>query len=88
MVKKNPRGLKKPIKEKPFNRNYLRFIELPQDREFFSSCFTLKEGAYHPRGELDDKTRGRLKSLAKVIKENRGILKIAPLILLGILAAG
>jgi hypothetical protein len=58
---------RKPIDEKRFNKKFLKFIELPQDKQFFLSCFNLKEGKYTIAQSLDKSAIKKLKDLNKII---------------------
>ena len=86
---KAPGNLKKPIKEKVFQKRYLKFIVQPDDREWFASQFELKEEKYHLREGLDKKDVKKLKDLSGVIRKNRkGSIRLAPLALSGIVIGG
>ena len=86
---KVPGTLKKPIKEKVFQKRYLKCIEQPADRDWFASQFELKEEKYQLREGLDKNDAKRLKQLFGVIKKNRkGPISLFPLALAGIVIGG
>jgi uncharacterized protein (TIGR03545 family) len=81
MAKKAPALFRKPIKEKQFQSRFLKYIELPPDRAFLESCFTLNDGIYTFTAELDAGNLKKLKALAKAIKANRKLsLRLLPLL--------
>jgi uncharacterized protein (TIGR03545 family) len=93
MSKKIPSIFKKPIPEKKFEKHYARLLEQPADKEFLYNIFELKDSFYtlkeDPENETDKKRLKKLNSLAKDIKANRALpVKIIPLALTGVLAAG
>jgi uncharacterized protein (TIGR03545 family) len=89
MAKKAPGVFRKPIKQKKFEKKYLKYIEHPGDKKFFAECFTLKDEKYHLKDDMDEKNIKKLKSLVKVIKTNRkGSVKIIPIALAAILIGG
>jgi hypothetical protein len=86
---KAPGKLRKPIKEKKFNKRFLKYIEQPDDKQWFSSQFELKEGKYHIREGLDKKDVKKLKGLLGAIANNRkGPIRLFPLALAGIVIGG
>jgi uncharacterized protein (TIGR03545 family) len=75
-----PGAFRKPLKDKTFEKRYVRFIEHPGDRDFFIGCFQRREDAYVLRGDLGKDELKKLKGLLKEIQKNRkGALKLAPL---------
>ncbi|ADN01329.1 hypothetical protein [Spirochaeta thermophila] len=80
-----PRALKRPLTPKALS-SMTRFLEIPADREFFSSCFTETDGRFLLRGDLTPGERERLARLHREIKANRRLISAGPLILLGLLA--
>ncbi|MDR2767944.1 MAG: hypothetical protein LBB82_06420 [Treponema sp.] len=89
MAKKVPGLFTKSLIEKRFKSRLLKFIEQPDDREFLTSCYTVNEGVYTIRDDLDDKTIKKLKVLAKAIKINRkGPAKLLPIMALAVIIAG
>ncbi len=89
MAKKAPGPFGKPIKEKTFEKKYLKYIEHPGDKKFLVSCFTLADGVYTPKDDPDDKAIKKMKALLKVIKNNRkGTVKILPLTLAVLFVGG
>ena len=86
---KVPGKLKKPIKEKAFQKRFLKFIEQKDDRDWFASQFELREGVYCLREGVGKSDAKRLANLAGVIKSNRkGPLGVGPIALAGILVGG
>ena len=86
---KVPGKLKKPIKEKVFQKRFLKFIAQTDDRDWFASQFELKEGMYCLREGIDKSSAKKLKELVGVIQKNRkGPLSIGPLALAGIVVGG
>jgi uncharacterized protein (TIGR03545 family) len=86
---KVPGKLKKPIKEKAFQKRFLKLIEQADDRDWFASQFELKEGAYRLREGIGKSDAKRLANLAGVIQGNRkGPLSLAPLALAGVVVGG
>ncbi len=83
-----PPLFRKPIAEPDFDRRFLRFIELPADKEFVRSSFVLQDGWYRLKDGLDAALLKRLGAMAKAITSNRGIVKIGPLALSMVFAAG
>jgi len=82
---KVPGKLKKPIKEKAFQKRFLKLIEQPDDKAWFASQFELREGTYCLREGIGKNDAKRLAGLVDVIQKNRkGPLSIAPLALVGI----
>jgi hypothetical protein len=70
MAKKAPGAFRKPIKQKKFEKKFLKYIEHPGDKKFFADCFTLTDGIYHLKADPDEKTIKKLKALLKEIKKN------------------
>jgi uncharacterized protein (TIGR03545 family) len=89
-LKKVPGPLRKPIKQKKFEKKFLKYIEHPGDKKFFMDCFTLTDGMYTIKQQTADaKIVKKLKGLLKVIKKNRkGSVKIIPIILAAIVVGG
>lgn len=84
-----PAGIyRKPIPEKKFKAKYLKLVELPADKAFLEASFTLAEGAYTLKGDLDHAALTRLNKMAKAIKANRGFVKTGPLIAAALVAGG
>ncbi|MCL1837497.1 MAG: hypothetical protein FWG46_08120 [Treponema sp.] len=85
---KIPGTLKKPIKEKTFQKRFLKCIVQSADRDWFASQFELKDGKYFIRG-INKSDEKRLKQLYGVIKTNRkGPVRLGPLALAGIVIGG
>ena len=87
MALKVPGLFKKPIAEKDFEKRFLRFIELREDQEFLRSQVELNNGVYSFKPPTTQAEAKRLKTLARAITSNRGIVKRGPLILGGIFFA-
>jgi len=78
---KAPGSFKKPIKKNKFDKKFAKYIEHPQDKQFLYSCFELKDDDYIIRGDLTKDDVKKLKSLLKVVKENKkGPVKLVPII--------
>jgi len=79
---KIPGKIKKPLKTKVFEKKFAKYIEHPQDRQFFISCFEKKDDVYIIRDSVTKEDVKKLKTLLKVIKANRkGAVNFIPLIL-------
>ncbi|MCL1958082.1 MAG: hypothetical protein FWF68_00625 [Spirochaetes bacterium] len=77
---KAPGSLKKPIEKSKFEKKYTKYIEHPQDKQFFTSCFVFNNNNYTVRDNLTKDDVKRIKNLLKVIKGNRkGAVKLVPL---------
>ena len=88
-TRKAPGSLSKPIKEKRFEKHFLKYIEHPHDRQFFAACFDKQEDNYVIRANLNKDEVKKLKNLLKWIKNNRkGAIKIVPLAFAGAVVAG
>jgi uncharacterized protein (TIGR03545 family) len=89
MAKKVPGVFRKPIEEKRFEKRFLKFLEQPDDKKFFKSCFVHAGGVYTVKDALDDKAFKRFGSLFKVIMKNRGgAVQLLPVIAAALLVAG
>jgi len=87
-IKKAPGFFKKFISPETLEKKYLKYIEVPVDKTFVSSCYEAREDGLHIRTDLDAGQVKRLKSLAAAIKKNRqGVVNFVPLAVAGILAA-
>jgi uncharacterized protein (TIGR03545 family) len=85
---KAPGALRRPIKEKRFDRRFIKYIEHPNDRQFFTACFDKQEGKYVIRTNLNKDEVKKLKNLLNWIKKNRKVtLKIVPLAFAGAVVA-
>jgi uncharacterized protein (TIGR03545 family) len=85
---KAPGSLRKPIKEKRFEKHFIKYIEHPSDRQFFAACFDKKEDKYVIRNNLTKDDVRKLKDLLKWMKNNRkGAIKIVPLAFAGSVVA-
>jgi len=77
---KAPGSLKKPIDKSKFDKKYAKYLEHPQDKQFFISCFNLKDDKYTVRDNLTKDDVKKIKKLLKSIKQNRkGAVKLVPL---------
>ncbi|MDR0683733.1 MAG: hypothetical protein LBF83_01185 [Spirochaetaceae bacterium] len=80
MTKKTPGLFRKPIPEKKFIKNIIKFIEIKADREYLFSVFELKDGFYTVKPGITKKDAARLKALAKAVKSNRAwSVRVLPL---------
>jgi uncharacterized protein (TIGR03545 family) len=85
---KAPGSLKKPIEKNKFEKKYAKYIEHPQDKQFFKSCFELKDSMYTIRGNLTKDDVKKLNNLLKVIKGNKkGAVKLVPIAFAAIITA-
>jgi uncharacterized protein (TIGR03545 family) len=85
---KTPGHFKKPIKSKTFEKKYVKYIEHPQDRDFFTSCFEKNDDFYIIRGTLTKDDVKKLMKITKVIKVNRkGAVNFIPLMLAAAIVA-
>jgi len=95
MAKKAPGMLRKPIKERRFNK-LIKLLEQPEDREYLKSCFLYeagdegkKNGLYIIKEKINEDDIDRLKTLVKAIKENKkGPVNVLPIVVLAILIGG
>jgi len=77
---KAPGKFKKPIEKNKFDKNYAKYIEHPNDKQFLYSCFELKDNYYIARDNLTKDDVKKLKVLLKAIKENKkGAVKLVPI---------
>jgi len=84
---KAPGALRRPIKKSAFEKKYIKYLEHPQDRQFFISCFEQKDDIYVIRGITKDEAK-KLKILLKSIKANRkGAVNFIPLAFAGAITA-
>ena len=84
--KKIPKFLSKPLKEQRYQKQILGRIYITEDKDFLNGLYTRDEsGNYLLKPDLSPEEIKRLKSLAKSIKANRGVVKKGRLILLAVL---
>jgi len=77
---KAPGSLKKPINKDKFEKKYTKYIEHPNDKQFFISCFEFKDNTYTVRNNLTKDDVKKIKGLLKAVKQNRkGAVKLVPL---------
>ena len=88
--KKKLQKMYKPrLKEKVFQKKFLRRLSIETDRNFLLSVYPLDEEGFRVlKGDLSDEETTRLRKLGKAIKQNRGAVKTGRLILLVLIAAG
>jgi len=85
---KAPWSLRKPVKIKKFEKKYVKYIEHPQDKKFFLSCFDKKEEDYVIHGNLAKEDVKKLKLILKSVKGNKkGPVRVIPLFFAAALAA-
>lgn len=88
-MKRIPGTFSKSIKEKTFNRRYLKHIEKPGDKDWLKSQFELRDEKYYLRDGFDKKDTKHLKGLFVIARKNRkGPIKIFPIALTGIVVGG
>lgn len=74
--KKAPRIFRKELSDKKFNKTVLKRINIKEDQTFLLSVFQKKaNGNYQLIESLSTDQLKRLKSLAKIIKKNKGIIQ-------------
>ena len=84
-IKKAPGFYKKILNQEALEKKYLKYLEVPIDKEFIESCYEKAEEGLKLRTDLDETEVKRLKLLAAAIKKNKkGPLNLLPL---GIAAA-
>jgi len=77
---KAPGSLKKPINKDKFEKKYTKYIEHPNDKQFFISCFEFKDNNYTVRNNLTKDDVKKIKGLLKAVKGNKkGAVKLVPL---------
>jgi len=85
---KTPGKFKKPVKIKTFEKKYVKYIEHPQDKDFFISCFEKQEDVYRIRDTLNKDDVKKLKNILKVIKANhKGAVNFVPLAFAAVIVA-
>ena len=85
---KPPSALKKPVNSKKFEKRYIKYIEQPADRNFFTECFDKQDDNYVIRNNLTKDDVKRLKLILKWVSTNKkGPVKLAPIIFAGAVAA-
>lgn len=85
---KAPGSLRKPLVKKKFEKRFLKYIEHPQDRNFFTGCFVKSDDTYTIRDNLTKDDVKKLNILLKSIKGNkRAPVRMIPIIFAGGLAA-
>jgi uncharacterized protein (TIGR03545 family) len=86
---KTPGIFKKPIKQKAFQRKFLKYIEHNHDKQFFTECFDLQDGKYVIRTNLTKEDVKKLKNLLGWVKKNRkGPIKVVPLLFAAAVVVG
>jgi uncharacterized protein (TIGR03545 family) len=85
---KPPSSLKKPIGSEKFEKRYIKYIEHPRDREFFTGCFERQDDFYIIRGNLTKDDVKKIKNILKWVKTNKKVpVKMVPLVFAGAVAA-
>ena len=85
---KAPGSLKKPMAKAKFEKRFLKYIEHPQDRNFFTGCFVKSEDTYTIRDNLTKDEVKKLNILLKAVKGNKKApVRIIPIIFAGGLTA-
>ncbi len=86
--KKLPKIFRKELKEKKWKKKILKNIHIPSDKSLLEELYELKEGKMAIRRELTKEESKKLKTLAKAVRKNRGMVtKWKLFILLAIAAA-
>jgi uncharacterized protein (TIGR03545 family) len=77
---KIPGSLKKPIKSKKFEKYFVKYIEHPQDRKFFISCYDKQDNNYVIHENLTKNDIKRIKNIRKWVKKNhKGPINFIPI---------
>ncbi|MDR0301180.1 MAG: hypothetical protein LBI04_02580 [Treponema sp.] len=85
---KPPSALKKPLKSKVFEKRYIKYIEHPGDRKFFTECFEKQDDNYVIRKNLTKADVKKIKTILKWVKTNKkSPVKAVPLVFAGAVAA-
>jgi len=85
---KPPSALKKPLSSKKIEKRYIKYIEHPEDRDFFKGCFNKQDDNYVIRDNLSKDDVKKLKTILKWVKENKkGPVKVVPLVFAAAVAA-
>ena len=88
-IKKAPGFYKKTISQEKLEKKYLKYLEVPVDKEFVGSCYESREDGLHIRTDLDAGEVKRLKTLAAAIKKNRsGVVNVLALGIVALFVAG
>ena len=79
-LSKPPREFRRPVKSKRFDKRYIKYLEHPDDRKFFTGLFSKQDDVYTISEELKKDDAARLKKILGVIKQNRkGPVGLIPL---------
>ena len=85
---KVPGVFRKPLKAKTFEKRYVKFIEHPDDKKFFTNLFIKQDDIYALKEGLKKDEINKLKKLFGIIKANRkGGVSFIPIAFAGIIAA-
>jgi len=85
---KTPGKFKKPVSSKKFEKYYVNYIEHPQDKKFFLSCFERQDDKYTIRSDLTKDDAKKLKEIVKWIgKNHKGPVNFVPLVIVGAVIA-
>jgi uncharacterized protein (TIGR03545 family) len=77
---KIPGSLKKPIKSKKFEKYFVKYIEHPQDKKFFISCYDKQDNNYVIHENLTKNDIKRIKNIRKWVKKNhKGPINFIPI---------
>ncbi|MDR0496471.1 MAG: hypothetical protein LBH42_02530 [Treponema sp.] len=88
-IKKAPCFYKKQISTEKLEKKYLKYIEVPVDKSFLSSCYEKRDETLFIRTDLDETEVKRLKELKSAIKKNRKFaVNILPLGVCAAIIAG
>ena len=84
-----PGFYRKQISEEKLEKRYVKYIEVPVDKDFIKSCYQAQGDKLHIRTDLDEAEVKRLKELKKAIKNNKkSAVNVLPLFITAALVAG
>lgn len=85
---KTPGKFKKPVNSKKFEKYYVNYIEHPQEKKFFLSCFEKQDDYYIIRSDLTKGDVKKLKEIVKWVKKNhKGPVNFIPIAVVGAIVA-
>jgi len=88
-IKKAPGFYKKSLSPEKLEKRYLKYLEVPVDKTFVTSCYETRDDGLHIRNDLDAAEAKRLKILAAAIKKNRkGAVNVLALGIAAVFIAG
>ncbi len=85
---KIPGKFKKPISKKTFEKKFLKYIFVKEQKEFVKNKFGIKDEMVVLKESLNKKEAKQLKIIAKTAKKNRGLLRTGKVTVLVIVFTG